>query len=289
MTKKLFYIGIMAIVAIAFTNCSKDDINYYQSSYNAVRFPGEFYLIDAKGYDSDMSLFYASYSFIDNAFATSKEYDLPVILIGNKSNTDRTVAYTIDTKKTTAPAGSYEILKAVILADSIKGYIRVKLNNVEELQNATYELYLSLKASDSLNVGPNEYLQAVIQWNNMIPAPTNANHIRSYNMLIKSSLNFVSTSLANYSPRALKAIVNALGWDDWNDYSIHGIYYNNPTTYGGYKYLPRYNWIYSDNSYKSYALKLSDYIKAYNEAHPSAPLTHDAGALKGSPIEARSY
>jgi hypothetical protein len=128
----------------------------------------------------------------------------------------------------------------------------------------------------------------MLSWNNAIPMPTNSNFIRTYNMLIKSSLSFISTSTSNYSPNALKAIVAALGWNDWDDYSVHGSKYNSPAT-GSYKYLPRYTWIYIDNSYKSYALKLADYINSYNTAHPEAPLRHDAGALKGQLIEARSY
>lgn len=100
--------------------------------------------------------------------------------------------------------------------------------------------------------------------------------------------SFVSTSKACYSPNAMRAIVGATGWDDWDSYEVHGAKYNNPTKYKSYKYLPLYTWIYADNSYKGYAAKLKDWLKAYEESH-GAPLLHDAGSLKGKPVQAREF
>ena len=107
-------------------------------------------------------------------------------------------------------------------------------------------------------------------------------------MLIKGMRSFVSTSKACYSPNAMRAIVGATGWNDWDSYEVHGAKYNNPTTYKSYKYLPRYSWIYADNSYKGYAAKLKDWLKAYEESH-GEPLLHDAGSLKGKPVQARDF
>ena len=269
--------------------CENEEIGYYKEGHDAIRFPSkELYAGEAAGYDGGSRHFVGTLSFIENPFASDTIYDLPVMLIGNAAGHDRKVSYTIDQEKSTAPTGSYEVLDAVIPADSMTGYIRFRLYNAEELDDASYEVYLSLNASDEFAVGPPNYVNAYLLWNNMIPAPTNTNHIRTYNMMIRGTANFVSTSLSHYSPRALKAIVAALEWNDWDDINARGSKYNPPSV-GSYKYLPRYSMIYSDNSYKSYALKLAHYIAAYNAAHPDAPLVHDAGAFVGQPIEARSY
>lgn len=288
--KKIFinFCLVMGLL-IGFSSCETDDIGYYKEGYDAVRFPATtLYGLERAGYNSESQLFLASFSFIDSPFVSDTIYRLPVILIGNKSNVDRSISYRIDEEKSNAPADAYKILEAVIPADTTVGYIHVQLMNRQELNDTTYQLYLTLEGTNELSKGPKEYITAMLSWNNAIPMPTNTNFIRTYNMLIQSSLNFVATSTANYSPNALKAIVAALGWNDWDDINVHGNKYNAPSV-GSYKYLPRYTWIYSDNSYKSYALKLKDYLNAYNAVHPDAPLKHDAGGLKGQLIEARSY
>jgi len=278
-------IGLLIVV----NSCETDDIGYYKEGYDAVRFPATSLVgTEPVGYNSESGLFLAAFSFIDSPFASDTIYELPVMLIGHTSTVDRAISYRINEERTNAPAGSYEIVEAVLPADSTVGFIRIQLLNREELNDTTYQVYLTLKGTSELSRGPVEYSSAMLSWNNAIPMPTNTNFIRTYNMLIQSSLSFVSTSTSNYSPNALKAIVAALGWNDWDDINVHGSKYNSPAT-GSYKYLPRYVWIYSDSSYKSYALKLADYINAYNAAHPDAPLKHDAGNQQGQLIVARSY
>lgn len=287
--KKIFIkFWILTALFIIALSCDTDEIGFYKEGYDAVRFPASG-LVNSEVAGYDAGIFFAAYSFIETPFINDTIYDLPVMLIGHPSNIERTISYRIDEEKSTAPDRAYTIREAVIPADTMVGYIRIQLNNLEELNDTTYQLFLTLQGSDALSVGPKEYVTAMLSWNNAIPMPTNANFIRTYNMMIKSTLSFVSTSTSNYSPNALKAIVAALGWTDWDDQEKHGAKYNPLATYGSYKYLPRYTMIYSDNSYKSYALKFANYISAYNEAHPDAPLKHDAGGLQGQLIEARSY
>lgn len=289
--KKIFIkFWILTALFLVTVSCETDEIGLYKEGYDAVRFPvSSLVTSEPAGYNFQAGMFLAAYSFIETPFINDTIYDLPVMLIGHTSNQERIISYHIDEEKSTAPAGSYNILKAVIPPATTVGYIRIQLYNREELNDTTYQLYLTLQESERLSIGPKEYLNAMLSWNNAIPMPTNSNFVRTYNMLIGSSLNFISTSNANYSPSALKAIVAALGWTDWDNQEKHGAKYNPPGTYGSYKYLPRYNMIYNDNSYKSYALKLADYIKAYNEANSDAPLRHDAGGLQGQLIVARTY
>ncbi len=286
-------IGLIAFGALfALTACDRDDIDTYAEDKAAVRFLASSLsrsenTIGGNSYVASDRAVHESYSFINNNWVTAYEYTIPVALIGKTVDYDRQVSYTIE-ETSTAPEGSYEVTESVIPAGEKYGYIKVNLKNLEELNTETYELWISLTGNDQLAEGPADYIQAHLSWNNQIPQPTHTYHIRTYNMLVKGEASFISTSLNSYSPNALRAIVAATGWDDWDDYSVHGSKYNNATTYKGYKYLPRYNMIYSDNSYKAYAAMLKDWLKKYEEENGS-PLLHDAGGSKGKPVEAREY
>lgn len=290
--KRIQYI-IGVALAMCMAGCEKDDIDTYNAEYNAIRFVSTEVLSAERGngggvYSSEDNCLYVNYSFLNDPLAASHDCEIGLTLIGKPGETDYKVAYSIDKERSTAPEDSYEILESLVSAHESYGRILVKVKNTEKLQDATYELYLKLEPSKELAVGPKEYVTARLSWNNQVEEPTNAHHIRTYNMMIKSSLTFTSTSKNYYSPNALKAIVGALGWDDWDDYAVHGALYNNSTTYLSYKYLPRYGVIYADLSYKGYAAKLNDYLKNYEQEN-GTPLLHDAGLYKGEPIEARTY
>lgn len=288
--KKIYSIFALGTL-MALASCSKDDIDTYSESEAGARFlTSEMTVVESKmggtNYSGSDDMYYDNYSFLDNQLASSYDCDITVVLIGKPAATDRTVGYEII--NSTAPEGSYEIVESVIPADSIYGHIRVKLYNVEELCDSTYELTLRIVGNDQLAAGPKEYVTAHLTWNNQIPEPPVNNLVRTYNMLIKGMASFISTSKSCYSPNALRAIVAATGWNDWDDYSVHGVYYNNATSYKGYKYLPRYQAIYADNSYKGYAAKVADWLAEYEKEH-GTKLLHDAGSLKGKPVEARAY
>lgn len=272
--------------AVSMTGCQKEDIPYYDDTHDAVRFPvSNLSTWEVRGYEASSALFYTGYSFIENLFAEYAIYDIPLVLIGKSADHDRIVNFTIDTERSTAPNDSYEILESVVPADSIAGRIRIKLYNVEALDNEVYELRITLSESEELLLAPAKYTGAVMTWHNNLPAPGTTSLIRTYNYMIDSPVPYNSTSFEHYSPNALKTIVDALGWDNWDDYDIHGSYYNSD----GYKYLPRYTVINVNSRYKSYAVKLGVYIDAYNETHPNTPLVHNAGGQNGKPIKARIY
>ena len=291
--RKIIYQSMMlAVMAFMAISCSTDDIDTYLVEENSIRFPGvtggtngdTYY----SGYNSSDRLFYGSYSFIENPTAEWEEYLIPLNVIGTISDVARTVNVQVVEEGTTAPQSAYEIVEAVIPAGEREGFIRVKIANTPELQSQTYQLKLTLQESADFKLGPKEYLNAMLMWNSILPAPTNNNLKRSYNMLIHSSLAFTSTSLNNYSTSAHLAIVDALGWDDWGDATVHGTQANTANYDNYYNYLPRYTWIYTGDLYKAYAKKLDDYLKAYEAEHGS-PLLHDGGNLKGQPVQARQY
>ncbi|PTL33903.1 DUF4843 domain-containing protein [Prevotella sp. oral taxon 376] len=286
MKKILFYIPFVALIL----SCSKDEINTYNESKDAVRFAAN---IQIRSHETDSvngsymsvdSLLECNFSFIEYPDSESFTYDIPLTLIGKIADHDRIVKYKVESKSN---AADYEIKEALIPAKKYTGHIRVILKNTTELNDTTYQLFIQLLSSADLKVGPSNYSKAKLTWNNQIPYPPHNNLRRSYNMLVYSTLNFVSTSAAIVSPNALRAIVAATGWNDWDNTDIHGNRANGPA-YGYYKYLPQYRWIYTGNSYKGYAAKLGDYLMKYKKEHGS-PLLHDAGSYKGQPIQARTY
>ena len=261
--KKFIYLSVLA-AAICAISCETDEIPTYDAAYDAVRFTGIVGGNRGQG-DPDGALFTSSdscsrytYSFIDTPLADSYDFELPVYLIGNPSSKDRTVGYEVDPELTNAPDGTYEILSATIPAGAVVGAIRIRLQNVVP-DEESYAIALRLKPSDELMVGNAKYLKTILSWNNSIPWPSHAQHIATYN--------------------------------DWDDRSVHGAYYNNPTTYKGYKYLPRYAVLSAmmGNAQMAYALVIAEYLEQYKAEHGGQPLLHDAGAKKGQPVTARTY
>lgn len=276
------YIIAVALAGVL-AGCGNSDIPYYDSEANAVRFSS----LATDGY-SDGTL-YQNYSFAANPLDEYATVDLPLVLVGNTADHDRTVSVSVDTENSTAEEGSYAIEECVIPADTIYGHVRLKLYNVTG--DSTYVLKLKLNASDELKLGPSSYLTASVSWNNSLPAPPNNNVRRTYNMLIKGIASPTSTSTAYYSTNALKVIVAALGWDDWDDPDAHPEYSNFSSYFksaGYYKYLPNYRLLLIDGAYTSYSAKIGEYIDQYNSTHDT-PLLHDAGQLMGQPIESRYH
>ena len=166
--KKIVTKSILALscFCLCFTSCRKEEIPYFDSQYNAVRFN------KTNEYDTETNIFKGNYSFLENPFDEYGEYELPLILVGNVSAEDRIVNYEINKQETTAPQNSYEITAALIPANSLKGIIKIRLFNTEEIQNgASYKLYIQLKESSTLGLGPKEYITATLSWNSNIIAP----------------------------------------------------------------------------------------------------------------------
>lgn len=181
------------------------------------------------------------------------------------------------------------LMEGIIPANHNEGYIRIKLYNVTG--DKTYELRISIQSSDELEKGPSLYLNAALSWSNSIPTPPNTYTRITYNMLIQSPLSFSSSSISYYSPNALKTIIAAFNWNDWDNPDAHPEYpaaYKRYFTQANYKYLPHYILLNVEQSYSSFATQLGKYIEEYNSTHDT-PLLHDAGTLLGQPIEARKY
>lgn len=287
MKNTIITFGLFA--ALFSTACGDAAIENYDADYDAVRFTagmGTFSDQEA-AFDTETDFSYFSYSFLDTPFVKDYEFDIPVYLVGKPAPEDRTFAWEILPEQTTAPKGSYEVVASVIPANAIRGYLRVRIDNADELNDMSYTVGFRLVANEQLKVGQARYLRTQLTWHNSIPYPPHNNLRRTYNMLIAGEANYIATSAAQISPNGLKAIVAATGWDDWDDSSKHQIY-NNEAIYQSYKYLPRYNALVTGDLYKAYALMLQDYLDAY-KAEYGKELLHNAGAQAGQPIKARTY
>lgn len=287
--KSSFYLLYGIAIIVLLSGCSKSEIPFYKEQYNAVRFPERTAdNKEAPGYDSESGLFKVGYSFITTPEAKSFDYELPVELIGLVADSDRSVAYKIEADKSKAPAGSYEVLKAMIPAGKRTGAITIRLFNSDALHTDEYQLAIALTSSDALKAGPAKYVHALLSWSMRIPSPTHVEHFKMYNALIGGHDVWNSPSEDYFSPNALRVIVEALKWYDWDNIDKHGNNANG-SRYYNYKYLPRIAIFDRGHEYKAYVLTIADYIKNYNEKHPDAPLLHDAGLNKGKPIKARIY
>ncbi len=286
---KYIWGGLLGGTLCLCSSCQKSEIPFYDSTHNALRFPEK--LSDNKeprGYDEETEQFRVTHSFVASPNVKSYDYNLPVELIGLVSDADRNIAYKIDAEKSKAPAGSYEVLKSVLPAGKRSGAITIRLFNPDVLKSEEYKLHITLIASDALAQGPSKYVNAVLSWSRRIPNPVHPEHIKTYNALIEGHETWNSSEDNYFSPNALRVIVDALGWYDWDDLKKHGSN-GNGSRYYNYKYLPCLSALQRGTQYKAYALVIADYIKKYNAEHPDQPLLHDAGLNKGKPIQARKY
>jgi len=249
--------------------CQQDEIPYYSAEESALRFPG---VIGGQQGDTlfrnyNNGLFSLWYSFVFNPGAEYADIEVPIILMGLPYAKDISINVSVMPHEGNAVAGQFDLIGGSIPAGKTKGNFTIRVKNAPELDNTTRQLHLSINATQDYKCGPEEYLHAVVYWNNEIVPPTVANQIRTYNMMIAGNANFIATTLTHYSPRAHKVVLAATGWED----------------------MPLYTVVYAGNLYIGYARKVEAYIADYNAAHPSAPLLHDAGALDGQPIQARKY
>lgn len=292
MRKFIFQSMMLTAMAFAAVSCSTDEIDTFMVQENAIRFPGVTGGVNGDTYYGDYNssdrAYYGSYSFIENPTAEWTEYLIPMNIIGTVSEKDRTVKVQVVAEETTAPQDAYQIVDAVIPAGEREGFIRINIANTADLLKTSYQLKLTLQESPDFKLGPKEYLNAILMWNNILPAPTHRELKMTYNMLVNSKVAYSSSSIDYYSTSAHLAIVDALGWDDWGDAEAHPGQSNNASVDNFYNYLPRYRYIYTGEPYKAYAKKLDDYLKAY-EAEHGAPLLHDGGKLVGQPVQARQY
>lgn len=284
-------INTIAVLLIAGFSaaCQQEKIPTFNSEYDSARFPEkQVENNEPNGYNYQMKQFLTTYSFITDPGASSHDFSIPVMLVGNVSDRDREVNCTIDAEKTTAAPDSYKILQGKIPAGKIQGEIIVRLLNTENLKKEDVALCIKIVDSKDIHAGPDSHISALITWGNRLPAPEKWQLLITYNMLIEGAPTFNDSSNEYFSSAALGAIIKAFNWYDWDDKEVHGADHNS-SFMQSYKYLPRYTIIEKGGAYKVWAKRLAAYIDEYNAQHPDKPLIHDAGLNAGKKVEARKY
>lgn len=269
----------LAIGFLALAGCQKDEIMTFDITQPGVVFPGAGLEQTYRGYNSGDKIYYVNESFLKAPIGEDTyTVDFPVKVSGTAVEKERIVGFRIVEENTTAKTSQYEITEAVIPAGQEYGYIRILLKRDEALDTTSVDLFLELTDSEDLKVGPKEYTKGKLNWSNMIPMfPVDANHTRTYNMIVHSPLAKTATGVAYYSPNAHRAVVESLGWE--------------------FSYWPRFNNSREDpntgtttiiGAYYSdlYARRLQQYLDAYELEH-GEKLRHNAGTAKGVAIQGR--
>lgn len=168
-------------------------------------------------------------------------------IMGNVADHDRTVNIEVDGTKTTASGDLYSVPQTVVVpAGQNKGTFNVVLRNAAKLQSSGVQLYIKVATSEDFAVGVNEENHLLLKWSDIIVRPLYwadiEEHFGAYSEV---KYRFMLDCLMEKGYSTDLDPANGLNWADLHNYSI----------------------------------VFTNMLKAYNEAHPGAPLTDENGAL----------
>lgn len=252
---KNLYIFILSIGLFAFfiVGCQQDEIITYQAENSAIYFTSML----------------NQYSFFYEKDAESLIVSVPVTLIGPKVPYDRKFSAQVIDSVTTAPASKYEILEGIVEADSLNGFLKLKIYNSDNLIEDTYTLGLELIPSDELRVGLPTKLVTKVTWNAFVPRPEWWAP-RSFGRYISYISIDGKKALGVYSTKLYQIIIDVWGTGPINAYGYLG------TTP---EILEKYPMIVPGAPVFSAMMReLQQYVYEYNLAHPDAPLRHSKDA-----------
>ena len=168
-------------------------------------------------------------------------------IMGNVADHDRTVNIEVDGEKTTASADLYSMPQTVIVpAGQNKGTFNIVLRNAEKLQNGGVQLYIKVATSADFAVGVNEENHLLLKWNDIITRPLYwadiEEHFGAYSEV---KYRFMLDCLIEKGYSVNLDPSTGLNWADLHNFNI----------------------------------MFANMLKAYNDAHPGAPLTDENGAI----------
>ena len=259
--------------------CSKVGIDTFDETQATVTVPWN--SVDVRtypGYNSLTKTFDQTYSFWSDPEEETMVVNIPLKLVGDVRDYDRTVGYTIVRDSSRLLEGSYKVLNAVIPAGERYGYLTLELPKLVELEDTTCMMEIVLGASEYFVAGPPECTRIKFSWDNQLPMlPSGSFYARTYNFLINAGQSMNLANYNYYSRNAHKAILAALGWpwqaDQWPQYNRMDpdgyMFYNTAITNAYYELLQKY---------------LDDY-----EQEHGTPLLHDGGLAINQPVRARKF
>ena len=174
--------------------------------------------------------------------------EVDACIIGNVASYDRTVNLEVDEAKTTATADLYDVPQTVTIpANQAKATFNVVLRNAARLQTGGVQLYIKVVASEDFAVGVNEENHLLLKWNDVLTKPVYWSEIEEH--------------FGAYSDVKYRFMLDCLlekGYSTNLDPSAAGL-----------------NWAALHN----FNIMFANMLRAYNEAHPGAPLTDENGAI----------
>lgn len=188
------------------------------------------------------------YTFLGNSTG-EKIQEIPVRIIGNAAEKDRSFSADVITDQTNAPANLYEILGGEVKAGAFEGVLRVKLKNAPALTTSEVKLALKIKGSADLTSGNVESQVHTITWSDKVVIPT-----WTYYRIFFTQ---------NPSSRAYKLIVEQSGLTTFT-----------AAIYGGLQ----------QHGAEALGVKFGNYVKQWNIDHPNDILVHNDGVSVGQAI-----
>lgn len=188
------------------------------------------------------------YTFLGNSTG-EKIQEIPVRIIGNATEKDRSFSADVITDQTNAPENLYEILGGEIKAGAFEGVLKVKLKNAPALATSEVKLALRIKGTGELGSGNVESQVHTITWSDKVVIPS-----WTYYRIF-----FTQTP----SSRAYKLIVELTGLTTFPASVYSGLQQHGAEALG---------------------VKFGNYIKQWNIDHPNDILVHDDGAAVGQAI-----
>lgn len=165
------YILILFVAAFSFVQigCKKDQMLSYDFGSGIAIYKKAI----TEGLDS-MTVSFA----VMNEDVVSDTIAIPVRILGQISNIERQINYSVVTDSTTASAANYELLPATIPANSYEGVLLVKLNKTDDLSTKEARIWIALKDSEHFKVGPKEQANYLIKLNNYLTKPSSWQDVR---------------------------------------------------------------------------------------------------------------
>lgn len=213
--------------------------------------------------------FQTIYSFVENINKIEQGYDIvkiPVLITGKAVDKDRVFGVVFDKQDTlhTAEDGMITLEGGIVTAGSYGGYIAVKINYSNKLDDSIYVARIGIKGSEDFTVIDLNGGNYSIQFGNIFTRPENWNKLQVY--------------FGPYSNSWYKFILQTTELPSL------------PYKYSYGKDEPSITpeeaerWPMNMHEVKSYAMLVKTALADYNNDHPNNPLKHEDGDKIGQPV-----
>ncbi len=242
--KKYLFISLIFLLA----GCKEENIGQYDPQESMIEFR------------SGRSEF--SFRFSDGL--PEQVVEIPLNIVGYPAAVERRATFAIVADSTTAAAGQYEIMDAIVPAESFTGTLRVKVINDRGADFEDVRVYLRAVSGDDFGTGPVQYRDHALYLTNKLVRPSKW-----------TETGFISTQLlGRYSTAYYAFIIETTGETNFPILSAEPGYNNGQVWTVGYT--------------SSLINNIKEALREYNRTHET-PLTHDDGAAAGYPVVVGKY